>query len=1136
MASFTITPDLIEFSAKGGSATLQIQNAPAFGVTSTTSGDSNKFVIGEFGQEDTAPMGTRGINTTNGEYRCSIKYVNNMDPSDYVEVTLVQYAGVMTVDPSTVSLSYISGDSERITVDGPGTITASTSYNWLSSRRITGSELGFETWEISATTSNTGSSDRTGSVTFADDISATTAAVMVTQGSNPSPALPISVSPSSLSYTAGGQTKAVTVSNVPSGGYSTSTPAWVSVLSSGSSVSLTASNNTSTSQRTGTVEFTDNDDITNTCSVTVAQDGKIYTDLSSLSFEMQGGSQYLSLFNIPSTGVSFSTYGGWSSFLNTPTIAGNIVTISTKGTNTSTSNYNAGITFYEIDNNNNNYTSRIPVAQKGIVFLAGWTTSSGITYQYFILPNNAEDFVTGDVIYNKPANIAVSYPSNSWLSDAYVSYYDGFDRLMLIASNSSTQRSTEVTVYDSTYPANTFTQTVYQDGDITISPTSLNFNENGGSQTVTISNIYSDWGVSNENIPSWMTVTTNNNILTVSVSANNTSSQRTAQLPVRTFTYFGTNVTTLTVTQDPAPVFSVSPTTLSFSAGGQTKTATLSNRPSSIYITNPTWVTVTRNDNTVSITAAANNTGAQRTGTVTFTDNDDSTNTCSISVSQSYSALSVSPTSLSFIPEGETKTATLSNIPSGGVTITSPAWASATREGSTITVVVSSNSTGADRTGTVTITDSAHSSNTCTISVSQSKLQVSVSPTNLTFDSGGESKTVTLSNIPSGGYTITNPTWITTSGSGSSITLTAASYTGSAPRTGTVTFTDNNDNTNTCTVMVSQEGEGILPIWRDLEYLPEDAVQGEDYLYHITGTGLDYEGLSVAQGDNLFPGPINVARIVDSYLHSSTEGLFNGGAQWAELGPVYTVSFYHIEGATETKIKDFSFWNDWSTYKTTYSATQTLNEPINGRGAQNMLIPFCIYNTGSTSFSIVNDSSTTSLGVPTDPFSIYSDTYTGEKVEFKMGADTLFTYDLGYCGDGYLVYRNRFGGWDSFLIEGNITREESYKKEQFSTTGINSSSDTWNVRTDKVNISTVYEGHTGWMTDQESERFVYHLVSSPEVYFKDFQRDAHILTPDKFISVNLSVSKTEYKVFKNGRRLVKYTLTWEESKIKKNQR
>lgn len=1051
MASFTITPDLIEFSAKGGSATIQIQNAPAFGVTSTTSGDSNKFVIGEFGQEDTAPMGTRGINTTNGEYRCSIKYVNNMDPSDYVEVTLVQYAGVMTVDPSTVSLSYISGDSERITVDGPGTITASTSYNWLSSRRITGSELGFETWEISATTSNTGSSDRTGSVTFADDISATTAAVMVTQGSNPSPALPISVSPSSLSYTAGGQTKAVTVSNVPSGGYSTSTPAWVSVLSSGSSVSLTASNNTSTSQRTGTVEFTDNDDITNTCSVTVAQDGKIYTDLSSLSFEMQGGSQYLSLFNIPSTGVSFSTYGGWSSFLNTPTIAGNIVTISTKGTNTSTSNYNAGITFYEIDNNNNNYTSRIPVAQKGIVFLAGWTTSSGITYQYFILPNNAEDFVTGDVIYNKPANIAVSYPSNSWLSDAYVSYYDGFDRLMLIASNSSTQRSTEVTVYDSTYPANTFTQTVYQDGDITISPTSLNFNENGGSQTVTISNIYSDWGVSNENIPSWMTVTTNNNILTVSVSANNTSSQRTAQLPVRTFTYFGTNVTTLTVTQDPAPVFSVSPTTLSFSAGGQTKTATLSNRPSSIYITNPTWVTVTRNDNTVSITAAANNTGAQRTGTVTFTDNDDSTNTCSISVSQS-------------------------------------------------------------------------------------KLQVSVSPTNLTFDSGGESKTVTLSNIPSGGYTITNPTWITTSGSGSSITLTAASYTGSAPRTGTVTFTDNNDNTNTCTVMVSQEGEGILPIWRDLEYLPEDAVQGEDYLYHITGTGLDYEGLSVAQGDNLFPGPINVARIVDSYLHSSTEGLFNGGAQWAELGPVYTVSFYHIEGATETKIKDFSFWNDWSTYKTTYSATQTLNEPINGRGAQNMLIPFCIYNTGSTSFSIVNDSSTTSLGVPTDPFSIYSDTYTGEKVEFKMGADTLFTYDLGYCGDGYLVYRNRFGGWDSFLIEGNITREESYKKEQFSTTGINSSSDTWNVRTDKVNISTVYEGHTGWMTDQESERFVYHLVSSPEVYFKDFQRDAHILTPDKFISVNLSVSKTEYKVFKNGRRLVKYTLTWEESKIKKNQR
>jgi hypothetical protein len=131
-------------------------------------------------------------------------------------------------------------------------------------------------------------------------------------------------------------------------------------------------------------------------------------------------------------------------------------------------------------------------------------------------------------------------------------------------------------------------------------------------------------------------------------------------------------------------------------------------------------------------------------------------------------------------------------------------------------------------------------------------------------------------------------------------------------------------------------------------------------------------------------------------------------------------------------------------------------------------------------------------------------------------------YEGGYCGKYALYYQNVYGGWDAFLIEGNVSKSQKltdYKYgKSFDNTGYDR--ETWVYAKD---IATTYAATTGWLSDEESKRLAKHLLSSPDVFLHDFEKD-------EIIPVNITDSSYKIKTYQNeGKRLVNYTINLEEA-------
>lgn len=110
-----------------------------------------------------------------------------------------------------------------------------------------------------------------------------------------------------------------------------------------------------------------------------------------------------------------------------------------------------------------------------------------------------------------------------------------------------------------------------------------------------------------------------------------------------------------------------------------------------------------------------------------------------------------------------------------------------------------------------------------------------------------------------------------------------------------------------------------------------------------------------------------------------------------------------------------------------------------------------------------------------------------------------------------LYYLNAIGGWDSLLVTGNVTRDNSYQREEIRRRVSNTSKAHGNVV-----ISTEFEVewklNTDYLTDDEWSR-MHHLIGSPRVYLHDLATDT--LTP-----VNIQDRKVTFKTYRNqGRKM-----------------
>ena len=117
------------------------------------------------------------------------------------------------------------------------------------------------------------------------------------------------------------------------------------------------------------------------------------------------------------------------------------------------------------------------------------------------------------------------------------------------------------------------------------------------------------------------------------------------------------------------------------------------------------------------------------------------------------------------------------------------------------------------------------------------------------------------------------------------------------------------------------------------------------------------------------------------------------------------------------------------------------------------------------------------------------------------------------CSRYVLYYLNAHGGWDSLLIEGAASEEDSLTRHTMSKTGAYD-----REKTNYLNeIEKKMTLHTSWMSDEQSLK-MHHLLNSTDVYLHDLDRDV-------ILPVILDNSSTPYKTFKGeGGKLVNYTI------------
>ena len=224
-------------------------------------------------------------------------------------------------------------------------------------------------------------------------------------------------------------------------------------------------------------------------------------------------------------------------------------------------------------------------------------------------------------------------------------------------------------------------------------------------------------------------------------------------------------------------------------------------------------------------------------------------------------------------------------------------------------------------------------------------------------------------------------------------------------------------------------------------------------------------------------------------------------------------------GGSWTNVATVSFRPDWS-YRTNAAAVRNIR--INDHFHPKMCLFFSVleysistingwYDIGNghvnTSYSNMTGSKTAS----------YPLTLVGDSRVKSAGIGSLTWATPRPCATHALYYRNAFGGWDPFLIEGNVveslepqrwTRKEDYNNAASFVRGevdyVNECARRWTL-------------NTGGLTDTESAT-MWHLIQSNDVWLHDFVKDT-------ILPVILDDTSQAEKTYKNtGRRIVTYTI------------
>lgn len=228
------------------------------------------------------------------------------------------------------------------------------------------------------------------------------------------------------------------------------------------------------------------------------------------------------------------------------------------------------------------------------------------------------------------------------------------------------------------------------------------------------------------------------------------------------------------------------------------------------------------------------------------------------------------------------------------------------------------------------------------------------------------------------------------------------------------------------------------------------------------------------------------------------------------------------------------------------SGMVNLNDPINSHA--NLTQPFVFAFWNETSFpgkpniedKFICEESADGVTY-TELYSTYAEVDRGRLIQYTISSEATkryvavrksnstkrIVYDRSYCGQYVLFYRNRFGGYDSFLIESNLIEKRTPNKTSWGYS-IPYSQGNEDVLSSNVNSyaeridseKTTYSFNSGYLSDEQSDRFYNHLILTEEAYLYDCVKST-------YIPVKITNGEVEKEVFRNGRKLNSYRVDME---------
>ena len=225
-----------------------------------------------------------------------------------------------------------------------------------------------------------------------------------------------------------------------------------------------------------------------------------------------------------------------------------------------------------------------------------------------------------------------------------------------------------------------------------------------------------------------------------------------------------------------------------------------------------------------------------------------------------------------------------------------------------------------------------------------------------------------------------------------------------------------------------------------------------------------------------------------------------------------------------------------------------LNAPVNGHANSTQPFVFAFWNETSfpgnpnTEDKFICEESADGVTY-TEKYSTYADVDRGRLIQYTISPGDILTgkyvavrksnstkriiYDRSYCGQYVLFYRNRFGGYDSFLIESNLIEKRTPNKTSWGDSipyaqgnedVLSSNANSYKERIDCE--KTTYSFNSGYLSDEQSDRFYNHLILTEEAYLYD-------CVEGTYIPVKITNGEVEKEVFRNGRKLNSYRVDME---------